>query len=104
MTEKYEETLAHIIKEQPWLMEALGNVRDLKLPDWYIAAGAIRNTVWNYLHDYPTNLNQKDIDVIYFDSDNLSPNKDIGIWRNLCLINSKVKWEVINQARVHLFR
>ena len=59
--------LIEIMQQQPWLMDALKSVRDLQLPDWYIAAGAIRNTVWNYLHGYPTTHNQKDVDVVYFD-------------------------------------
>ncbi len=45
MTNQYEAKLIQIIRQQGWLMGALKNVRDLKLPDWYIAAGAIRNTI-----------------------------------------------------------
>src|SRR3989344_9254644 len=103
MTEKYEETLAHIIKEQPWLMEALGNVRDLKLPDWYIAAGAIRNTIWNYLHNMPTTSHQQDIDVVYFDSSDMNGEREKNSEEILRKKSPNLKWEVVNQARAHLF-
>ena len=45
-----QKKLINIIKREDWLMDILKKARDLNLPDWYIGAGAIRNTVWNHLH------------------------------------------------------
>ncbi len=47
-------------------MDCLRAVRELNLPDWFIAAGFVRNAIWDHIHDLPmTSLN--DIDVVYFD-------------------------------------
>jgi len=93
-----------IITHQDWLIETLRDVRSLNLPGWYIAAGAIRNTVWNYFHDYPTKSNQNDIDVVYFDLKDMKGNKEKIYEEKLKQINSDLNWEVVNQARAHLFK
>ena len=56
MTTDYGKKLISIVRTQDWLMGVLKEVRSLELPDWYIAAGAIRNTVWNNLHNYPKDI------------------------------------------------
>ena len=98
-----EAKLIQIIRQQDWIMGALKDVRDLKLPDWYVAAGAIRNTIWNYLHDYPTNSRQKDIDVAYFDSSDINGEREETSEETLREKSPHLKWEVVNQARAHLF-
>lgn len=85
-------------------MEALTDVRNLKLPDWYIAAGAIRNTIWNHFHHYPTTLHQKDIDVAYFDISDMVGKQEKISERILRTKSPSLKWEVVNQARAHLFK
>lgn len=74
-------------------------VASLNLPDCYVAAGFVRNMVWDYLHGFdPTPLN--DVDVIYFDkSTTLSP--ETIKHRLQCLLPS-VSWEVKNQALMHI--
>ena len=103
MADQYETKLICIIEQQDWLMDALKDVRDLKLPDWYIAAGAVRNTVWNYLHAYPTTSHQKDIDVVYFDSSDMDGEREKSSEEFLRKKSPNLKWEVVNQARAHLF-
>ena len=65
----YECKLRSIIRSEPWLMQMLRSVRQLDLPDWYITAGAIRNTVWDVLSE--KRLSERsalhDIDVVYVD-------------------------------------
>ena len=95
--------LISIIKKQSWLMKALKDVRKLKLPDWYIAAGAIRNTVWNYFHGYPTTSNHNDVDVVYFDAKDMKGTKEKIFEQKLRKVNPHLNWEIINQARTHLF-
>ncbi len=94
--------LIKIIKQQDWLMRVLREVRNLQLPDWYIAAGAIRNTVWNYLHNFPTTFYQNDIDVAYFNKFSMDEEEDKiqeGFLNSKC---PNYKWEVVNQASGHL--
>src|SRR5712664_2713902 len=42
--------IADIIAQDPVGMEQLRSVRTLDLPDWCIAAGFVRNRVWDHLH------------------------------------------------------
>ena len=42
--------IARIIAEDAIAMEQLRAVRELALPDWCIAAGFVRNRVWDHLH------------------------------------------------------
>lgn len=103
MEEDYEKRLVQIIRMQDWITDALVAVRDLRLPDWYIAAGAVRNTVWNYLHDFPTTAHQKDVDVIYFDVNDLKGMRESDSENMLKKKILSLNWEVVNQARAHLF-
>ena len=103
MVNRYETKLIQIIRQQDWLMGALKIVRDLKLPDWYIAAGAIRNSVWNYLHNLPTTSHQQDVDVVYFDSSDMNGEREKSSEEILRNKLPNLKWEVVNQARGHLF-
>jgi hypothetical protein len=103
MTEDYTKQLTDIITNIPWLMQAFREVRSLDLPDWYIGAGAIRNTVWNVLHTLPTESNQNDIDVVYFDPLNLKPETDEKYTNRLRQLDGTREWEVVNQARAYMF-
>ncbi len=99
---QYKDDLIQIVREQDWLMELLGATRELDLPDRYIAAGTIRNTVWNYLHGFPTQTNLQDVDVVYFDSSDLREEKAESYQEVLRSRISTVRWEVVNQAGAHL--
>ena len=94
--------LVKIIENEEWLMTALRDVRGLYLPDWYIAAGAVRNTVWNSLHGRPGVENLKDIDVVYFDASDIEGK--VGKEAEAFLkAKNPLPWEVVNQATAHLF-
>ena len=49
-------------------MEQLRAARALALPDWCIAAGFVRNRVWDHLHGIVPARLPADIDVIYYDA------------------------------------
>lgn len=65
-----------------------------------LAAGFIRNLVWDKLHNIQTELN--DIDFIYFDQSDLSSGRDGEIEAELNRIAPMYPWSVKNQARMHL--
>jgi hypothetical protein len=69
----------------------------LDLPDWYLAAGAIRNTVWDVLHGSTSLQPLSDLDVIYFDPANLTSDAEA----KLLAAAPEYAWEVTNQATVH---
>lgn len=63
------ENVANFVGGQPHLMALLRVVETLAIDDCWIGAGAIRNAVWDHLHDYPIQLaTGSDVDVVYFDS------------------------------------
>ena len=47
-------------------------ISKLSLPNFYIAAGSIFQTIWNYYDNKSLNFGIKDIDIVYYDSSNIS--------------------------------
>ena len=76
----------------------------LGLPDAWIVAGCMVQTVWNVLTNRAIDYGISDYDVFYFDSDTSWAAEDAVI-RQLQdrFANLGVKVEVRNQARVHLW-
>lgn len=103
MTERLKQQLIEIVRREAWLMGSLRAARSLQFPDWYIAAGAIRNTVWNILHGFPGISHLKDVDVVYFDSHDLEGIKEKTSKTLLQNMQPSVKWDVVNQARAPSF-
>jgi uncharacterized protein len=92
-----QQRLELIVRASPWLLQVLGTIRLLGLPDWYLAAGAIRNTVWDALHGSTSLQPHSDLDVIYFDpADTRKETED-----TLRAAFPEFIWEVTNQATVH---
>jgi uncharacterized protein len=76
----------------------------LKLPDAWIVAGCLVQTIWNVLTHRAIDYGISDYDVFYFDSDTSWQAEDAVIRtlrRNLA--NLRVTVEARNQARVHLW-
>ncbi len=102
------EKMISILKKNTYLMDVLDYIETLQLPNYYIAAGSIFQTVWNYYDQKDLNYNIKDIDVIYYDNTDLSVEKDIKYYN---LINDfcknkgyKYEIDVSNEARMHLWK
>jgi len=95
--------LVEIVASTPWFMTALHAVRKLDLLDWCIGAGAVRNLVWDALHQYTSPSALADVDVAYFDIASLSTERDGVIQSRLSALSPGIPWEVTNQAGVHLW-
>ncbi len=63
-----EQRIIQIISNSPELMIILRAIADQHLVQGALAAGSIRNTVWQVLSHQPIRLNS-DIDVVFFDQD-----------------------------------
>lgn len=81
-------------------MSILKTLEKLKLNDAWIAAGLIRNKVWDFLHNKHTPIN--DIDVIFFDRNDTSLNTEKMLEKKLTTLMPEQPWSVKNQARMHL--
>jgi hypothetical protein len=64
--EKYAAQLRHIFGS-PEFMPFLKAIRQCNLPDWWLAGGAVRNTVWKKLYGEKCSLEIKDFDIAFFD-------------------------------------
>lgn len=102
MPENLEHRLMQYVYEHDGLMNDLRLVRELALPDCYIAAGYVRNYVWDRLHGYEDRAKHDDIDVVYYDADELSEERDIALERELIRRTGNEKWSVKNQVRMHI--
>lgn len=94
----YEQKLKELICSDPKRVEILDILSQVSLVDCYVAAGFVRNCVWDHLHGYqPTPLN--DIDVIFFDKD---PRLENQISDFLASTHPNIDWQVKNQAFMHI--
>jgi len=92
------ERIVELIKADSLRLEILNMVASLNLPDCYVAAGFIRNLVWDHLHNCTaTSLN--DIDVVFYSHDEIN---ESAIEEQLTAAKPTVNWQVRNQAFMHL--
>lgn len=95
------ETIIDLIKRDPIRVTALNCVWQLKLPQCYIAAGFVRNLVWDALHQVEVATPLNDVDVIYFDPDEVSPKAFLQYEAQLRQCLPQLNWQVRNQAIMH---
>lgn len=96
--------IAHIIAHDPVAMKQLRAARELALPDWCIAAGFVRNRVWDHLHGIVPAREPVDIDVIYYDPADLSKEREQQYESALGRLLPDLPWQVRNQARMHVWK
>jgi uncharacterized protein len=89
-----------MLSREPWIVRALELVAASGLPDAWIGAGAIRDVVWGQLYGRFSPDAVRDIDVAYFDSGNLGPQRDQAAQESLHEL-ADLPWEATNQAGVH---
>lgn len=97
--------LENIIMSNEIVCTAINRAKQLNLENYYIGAGCITQTVWNYLSFNPLEHGIKDIDFVYFDGINTdfqSENRVISQVKDL-FSNLKIEVDVKNQARVHIW-
>lgn len=79
---------------------ALELAAELTLNDGCLAAGFVRNLVWDRLHGDQFNTPLNDIDLIFFDSCDCSEELDRK-YESILKSKSDLSWSVKNQARMH---
>ena len=97
----HESLIANWLQLDPMRMEALRMAESLKLNDWCLAAGFVRNLVWDKVHSNAISTPLNDIDLIYFDPIRDAVDTDKAIESELRAA-SNLPWSVKNQARMHL--
>lgn len=97
--------LERAMRRNPAATAILERAPQLRLPSWYLGAGAITQTVWNLLHGFDPTQGIKDYDLVYFDPDDLSLAGEQATEDRAAQLYSdlNVKLDVTNEARVHLW-
>ena len=95
--------LERVLAKSKTLAEILNKAPELHVPNWYVGAGAIAQTVWNELHGYPLDHGLKDCDLVYFDLDISSETENVYRQRGNELFTSlPIEVDLTNEARVHV--
>ncbi len=99
------EQLLQILEKNKSVQSILERASELKMPNWYLGAGGIAQTVWNVKHDFNPENGIKDYDLVYYDADDVSYEaEDAFIQRGKEIFKDiPVLVEIRNQARVHLW-
>ena len=95
-----EEAIVEQIQADPEMMTASAIIRDLNLADAWLAAGAVRNFIWNRLSGRPGFDATTDPDLVFYDPE-ISYEETQQIEQDLKKTYPQYAWEVKNQVYMH---
>jgi uncharacterized protein len=103
-----EQQLAHLraaLRRNRTLTEVLARAAGMDLPDWYLVAGCLYQTVWNVVTGQRPDAGILDYDLAYFDDSDLSWDAEDAVIRagDEIFAGLPAPVQVRNQARVHLW-
>jgi len=97
--------LVEIVSKNPHITTILDSNPFPKYDNWYLGAGCVCQSVWNYLSEREITDGIKDYDLVYYDAGDISKESETKqqerIKKLLSLLSVEV--EVVNEARVHLW-
>ncbi|KKW72705.1 hypothetical protein VN96_1158 [Lactococcus cremoris] len=101
-----EKELLDILTKNSDLMMILDEISELKLSNWYVAAGSVFQSVWNYLDKNDLMTNVHDIDLVYFDDqisfiDSVSNDKQL---EKSLSEKFPYRFDVHNEVYMHLWQ
>lgn len=99
-TVKNEQEILEAFRENSDMMAILTIIRNLDLRDSWLAAGSVRNFIWNLLSDRPAFDLETDVDVIFFDPD-ISYTETLSLEKKLREDFPQYQWELKNQVYMH---
>ena len=97
--------LERAIRSSPVLGPVLDYWAEVRLPDGWLVAGAVAQTVWNAKLGYAPDHGIRDIDIVYFDAENLAAESEQAEERRIRSLFASLPTplDVKNEARVHLW-
>ncbi len=95
-----EDDISILLQADPWRMNVLRAAETLDLPNWWIGAGFLRNTIWDALEGIKPGA-IRDVDLVYFDGEKTDPEIDWAYDERMKHEFPFAVWEVRNQARMH---
>ena len=103
--QKQIDLLEKVLLQNSVVKEILQSAPSLEIPNWYLGAGCVAQTVWNYFHGFELTKGIKDCDLVYYDSSDVSSeaqNSHIEKGKNI-FGHLPIPVEIVNEARVHLW-
>ena len=93
------------LRENPTVIDVLARAATMTLPDWYLVAGCLYQTVWNVVTGQPAEAGILDYDLAYFDDSDLSWEAEDAVIRagDTVFAGLPAPVQIRNQARVHLW-
>ncbi len=93
------------IAANPVLSEVLAKWDDVQLPSCWVVAGALVQAYWNEVHKFPPLYGVSDVDLIYFDPDDLTEETESHHSARIAELfgSENARFDVKNEARVHLW-
>ncbi len=100
-----DDLLRSILARSPIVSTVVDRWPEIGLPDGWLAAGCLAQTVWNDAFGLPPTHGLSDIDLVYFDGGDLSQDAEAAhATRIRTLFADLGLWvDVKNEARVHLW-
>jgi uncharacterized protein len=94
-----------MLRENSTLTEVLARAGTMDLPEWYLVAGCLYQTVWNVVTGRPPQAGILDYDLAYFDDTDLSWEAEDEIIQagGVAFAGLPAPVQIRNQARVHLW-
>jgi uncharacterized protein len=99
--EQQRAALLEIVRKNPNLKTILGCLEFPNGFPWYVAAGCVNQTVWNYLTGREITSGIGDYDLVYWDDD-ISKDAELEVQGQVMsqLSSLGIKLDVVNEARV----
>ena len=100
----YEQKLKDILFKSIKIKTILERLEKYYLKDYYITAGSISQTVFNYYHNYDLDYGINDVDIVYYDIDTSYEKEDKIIKEIQYLLKDiNINLDIKNEARVYLW-
>lgn len=96
-------SLLEIVLKNPYVSQIIQSNPFSGGESWYLGAGCICQSVWNWLSDRRTEENIKDYDLVYYDADDICKEAELKQQQRIKTIFPafSVDVDVVNEARVH---
>lgn len=97
----FTDQLSDLVLSEPPLLAVLQQIQEMNLPDAWLVAGSIAGRVWNDQSSRGALAGIRDIDIAYFDGQDLSVESEASI--EAAFKNFSLPVDAKNQARVPLW-